>query len=125
MEQKSLYERLGGAAGIPSLVDAIVIAHMNNPLIKARFLPFQEHPERLQKIKQHTVQFLSMGSGGPQAYDGRSMAEAHRGMNISAEEYVAATDDILAVLEQRGIDAQTRNEVLAIAYSLKGDIMRS
>jgi hemoglobin len=37
---------------------------------------------------------------------------------------MSAVDDILKVLERRGIDQPTRNDVLAIAYSLKGDILQ-
>jgi hemoglobin len=32
-------------------------------------------------------------------------------------------DDILATLDKHRIDEQTRKDVLAIAYSLKGDIL--
>jgi hemoglobin len=117
MKHSSLYERLGGSAGIAKLVDATVAAHMENPVIKARFLPYRSQPH------QHTVRFFAAGSGGPEPYDGRSMPEAHRGMNISEAEYMAATDDILAVLAHNGIDERTRNEVLAIAYSIKDQIM--
>jgi hemoglobin len=122
--QTSLYERLGGATGIATLVDDIVAAHLANPTIRARFLPYLETPERLAVIKGHLRNFLGMGSGGPERYEGKGMAGAHRGMNISAEEYMAAVDDILAVLEKHEVDAQTRSEVLAIAYSLKGEILR-
>ena len=50
------------------------------------------------------------------------MPDAHRGMNLSAAEYVAAIDDILTVLGTHGIDEQSQKDVLAIAYSLKGQI---
>ena len=39
---QTLYERLGGATGISALVDDIIEAHMNNPAIKARFLPSRD-----------------------------------------------------------------------------------
>ena len=119
----SLFQRLGGSSGIAGLVDDIVAAHMANPLIKARFLPVAREPQRLELIKGHLRAFLEMGSGGHAQYAGRSMPDAHRGMNISATEYMAAIDDILDVLRVRGIDDRTRNDVLAIAYSLKADIM--
>jgi hemoglobin len=82
----TLYERLGKATGIRSLVDDIVTEHMNNPVVSARFLPYASDPARLAKINEHTCAFLAAGSGGPAAYAGRSMAEAHRGMNVSAAE---------------------------------------
>lgn len=119
----SLYQRLRGSEGIVALVDDIVAAHMINPTIKARFLPYARDAERLGLIKRHLCAFLETGSGGPSQYTGRSMPDAHRGMNISEAEYMAAIDDILAVLRKHDIDEQTQKDVLAIAYSLKGDIM--
>ena len=121
---RSLYQRLGSSEGIAALVDDIVDAHMKNPAIKARFLPIASEPERLKVIKAHTCAFFEAGSGGPAQYAGRSMIDAHRGMNVSEQEYMAVIDDILGVLEKRGIDETTRNDVLGIAYSLKGDILR-
>lgn len=119
----SLFERLGGSSGIDALVNDIVARHMENPTIKARFRPYLETPDKLAVTKKHLSAFLEAGSGGKAKYSGRSMNDAHRGMNINEAEYMAATDDILATLRQHGIDDQTQKDVLAIAYSLKGEIM--
>lgn len=121
---RSLFERLGGSAGIRGLVDEVVALHMVNPAIGARFRPIADSPDRLAQAKQHLCAFLETGSGGPASYRGRSMPDAHRGMNISEAEYVAAIDDILEGLRRRQADEQTRKDVLAIAYSLKGEIVR-
>lgn len=123
METKPLFERLGGSSGIEQIVDEVAKRHLANPTIRARFVPFLEPPEKLQQLKVHLARFLELGSGGPQRYSGRDMKTAHRGMNISPAEYVAALDDILASLATAGIDEPTRNEVLAIAWSLKGEIV--
>ena len=123
MSEKSLFERLGGSAGITALVDDVVARHLENPIIRARFLPYLEHPDKVAAVKLHTCHFFEAGSGGPTPYSGRSMREAHRGMNLNAAEYMAAVDDILAALRASGADDQTQNDVLAIAYSLKGEIM--
>lgn len=122
--KNSLYERLGKKEGITSLVDDIVNAHMENPVIKVRFLPYKEDPENLKKIKGHLVDFFSEGSGGDVTYHGRDMESTHRGMNISEAEYMAATDDILNTLDRHGIDEQSKKDVLAIAYSLKEQILK-
>jgi hemoglobin len=119
----SLFERLGGRKGIATVVDDIVDLHMKNPLIKARFLPLASQPERLDVIKKHTIAFLEAGSGGSAQYGGRSMPDAHRGMNVSEQEFMAAVDDILAALTKNGIDAETQNDVLAIAWSLRSQIL--
>jgi|SRR5688572_14574352 len=123
MKSSSLFERLGGSSGINALVEDIVALHMENPVIRARFRPYLETPDRLAVTKKHLCAFLEAGSGGSAKYAGRSMQDTHRGMNINEAEYMAATDDILAVLRKHQIDEQTQKDVLAIAYSLKGDIL--
>lgn len=125
MKEQSLFERLGGTLGISTIVDDIVALHMENPVIRARFRPYLDTPEKLTLTKQHTCAFFEAGSGGKAQYTGRSMADAHRGMNISEAEYMAALDDILTALRKRAIDEQTQKDVLAIAYSLKGDILHT
>jgi hemoglobin len=122
--ESSLYQRLGGTPGIHALVENVLERHMNNPAISARFRPYLETPDKLAAAKGHLCAFLEAGSGGGAAYQGRGMRETHRGMNISEAEYMAAMDDILAAMSERNIDEQARKDVLAIAYSLKGDIIR-
>lgn len=123
MNEASLFQRLGGSAGIKAIVDDIVARHMENPVIQARFRPYLETPDKIDVVKKHTCAFLEAGSGGTAQYSGRPMQAAHRGMNISEAEFIAALDDILAALRKRGVDEQSRKDVLAIAYSLKGDIL--
>jgi hemoglobin len=122
--ENTLFVRLGGASGIRAIVDDVVALHMENPAINARFRPILETPEKLAITKHHLCTFLEAGSGGKANYQGRSMRDAHRGMNISEAEYMAAIDDILAALRKHALDEQTQKDVLAIAYSLKGDILR-
>lgn len=117
--EKTLFERLGGAEGISSIVDDVVDAHMNNVSISSRFLPYKEQPERLAVIKKHTVDFFSAGSGGPVTYTGRDMPSTHKGMNISSAEYLCAMDDIMNVLEKHKIDEDSKKDVLSVLWSLK------
>lgn len=51
------------------------------------------------------------------------MPEAHSGMNINATEYLAAVDDIMSVMDEHNMDEEMEKDVLAIAYSLKGEII--
>lgn len=122
-EEATLFDRLGGEDGIYELVDDIVAAHMENPTIRQRFLPYLETPEKLAEVKHHLRKFLAMGSGGPEEYEGRSMPETHRGMNISEREYMAAVDDIMGVLRDHDIDEQSQKDVLMISYSLRPEIV--
>lgn len=116
----SLYERLGRFDGITRIVDDVMEAHLSNPAIQSRF----ENSKDLDHAKKMAVEFFCAGCGGPEPYTGRDLMMAHKGMNISEQEYVAAMDDILGALEKHRIDQGTRNEVTAVLYSLKGQVIR-
>ena len=116
----SLFDRLGGQDGITRLVTDIVDNHYRNPLIRTRFEQIKDRAA----VERHSVEFLCAGSGGPQAYTGRDMLTTHKGMNISEQELVAAIDDIVAAMGKNQLDAAVQNEVVAILYSLKGDVVR-
>lgn len=120
----TLHERLGGSAGIRRIVDGMVDAHLHNLAIKPRFLPYLDQPERVERIKQRYCTLFEDHANGPSAYDGRSMVETHRGMNIDETEYMAAMDDILETMKSLGHSGDTRNEITAILYALKDGIIR-
>lgn len=122
-ETKTLFERLGSTAGITAIVDDVIEAHMNNPAINARFIPYQDQPERFAKIRQHTIEFFSAGSGGQVEYKGRDMLSTHQGMNISPAEYMHVIDDIMGVLDKHQIDDESKKDVLAILWSFHETIV--
>ena len=119
-ETVSLYDRLGRFDGITRIVDDVMDAHLANPAIRTRF----EASKDLDHAKKMAVEFFCAGCGGPECYSGRDLVVAHKGMNISEQEYMAAMDDILAALEKNDIDPATRGEVTAVLYSLKGQVIR-
>ncbi len=116
----TLYERLGRREGIAQITRSLLQNHMANPLVKTRY----ENSEDLVRVERRVVEFFCAGSGGPEAYSGQDMVSTHRGMNISEQEFVSVVDDAMAALESHGIDPASRNEVLGILWSLKGEVVR-
>ena len=117
---QTLYERLGGADGIAQLVDDAVDAHLNNPVVRSRF----ENTKDIDHAKKMSREFFGAGAGGPENYSGRDMLTAHKGMNISEQEFIAVVDDILGAMDKNKLGDNEKKDVLAILYSLKGDIIR-
>lgn len=115
----TLYQRLGGRPAIETIMNDVVANHLQNPLISSRFAKVD-----IDRVKKHAIDFFCMGSGGPEQYGGRDMRTTHTGMNISEQEFVAALDDILAALDKHRVGPLERQEVLAILYSMKGEIVR-
>jgi len=119
----SLFERLGGEEGISLIVDDIVQAHLDNEEISHVFMPLKENPEKFEIFKSHVKEFLSSGTGGGAVYTGKDLPSAHKGLNTSEKEFMAAVDDILGVLSRHNIDEETKKDMLYILYSMKGAVI--
>jgi len=115
----SLYDRLGRHEGIARITRTLIDNHMANPLVNARY-----GASDMPKVEQRVIEFFCAGAGGPETYTGKDMLATHKGMNISEQEFVTVVDDAMAALETHNIDAATRNDVLAILWSLKGEVIR-
>jgi hemoglobin len=121
VSQPPLFDRLGGRDGIRTVVEKSVANHLANPIIKTRF----EHASQTeQQMVDHAVEFFCTGLSGVETYTGRSLPDAHAGMNIADEEFVAAIDDILDAMRSSGAGEQEQSEVLGILYGMKSDVVR-
>jgi hemoglobin len=52
------------------------------------------------------------------------MVATHKGMNINEQEFMTVIDDAMDALQKNGIDEATRNEVLAVLWSMRREVLR-
>lgn len=115
---ESLFERLGGIEGITNISNDVVDNHLNNPSISTRFAASD-----VSAIKNAAATFFIAGTGGPDVYKGKDMLAAHKGMNISAGEFMSVLDDALAAMEKNNVGRREQEEVLYVLYSMRSQIM--
>jgi hemoglobin len=118
MTTRSLYERLGGGDGITRLASDMVDNHLANPAVAARFAG-----RDIARLKNGAATFFISGTGGPNVYEGKDVLATHRGMNISAVEFMAALDDALMALAKNGIAQREQEEVLFILHSFRAHVV--
>ena len=118
---ETLHERIGGAEVVASIASDLVDLHLENPKIQTRF---QSADLDIPKLKGFVRDHLGSGTGGAEVYTGRNMLEAHKGMNLSEEEYMAALDDALIALNKNSVGQREQEEVLFILYSFRDEILR-
>ena len=114
----TLYERLGGEENIIKISNDLVELHKINPMLKARFVNSD-----FDKVKKSVADFFISGSGGPNVYQGKDMISAHKAMNISDSEFMAAVDDVMNALDKNGIGDKEKSEVLYIFYTLRPEVV--
>lgn len=119
--EKTLYEKIGGEEKVRMIVDDIWDNHSANPIVKDRFAA--SDPEY---VKQRVFEIFASATGATDVeYNGKDMKTAHIGMNISEMEFNAVVDDVLAACAANGVGQQEMNEVLAILWSVRKDIVNS
>lgn len=128
--EKTLYERLGKVAAVSLVVDkfiANIVAETQTPTSKlARtFGPLvaSGNAERVQLLRNNLIDQIGQATGGPLVYKGKSMQEAHRGMNITDEEFTALVTQLDAALNTYNVPAKEKTDLVAILGSLKGSIV--
>lgn len=114
----SLFSRLGGNKGITTITSDLVENHIRNAAIANRFTESD-----IPAMKNAAATFMIAGTGGENIYQGKDMLSAHKGMNISATEFMAVLDDALEALEKNGIGLREQEEVLYILYSMRSSVV--
>ena len=135
--QATLYERLGGQKGLETIVADFVERVVQDPRVNwerkgikrggvlgvgARSAEWSPTPERMQALRAHLVQFLSLATGGPARYEGRDMKAVHEGMKITNAELDSAIGDMKATLDKLRVANQEQKELLAILESARPQV---
>jgi hemoglobin len=120
----SLYQRLGGVYGIATIVDDLVDRLHANEVLGANpaVATAREH-EPKAGIKYLLTSFFCWASGGPEAYTGRSMTDAHAHLNITENEWQAMLADFKTTLDKFEIPVLEQKDLLAIVERTKADIV--
>ena len=122
--QGSLYERLGGVYSIATVVDDFIDRVMTDPRLNANpAVDEAHHKVPPAGFKYLATEMVCWASGGPQHYTGRSMADSHRHLNITPQEWEAFMDDLHQTLDKFKVPLSEQAELRAIVQSTYGDIV--
>ena len=124
MEKPSLYDRLGGVYNIATVVDDLIDRVMSDPKLNANSLVDEAH-HRVPPagFKYLVTEMVCWAAGGPQKYSGKSMADSHAHLKITAEEWEVFLNDFQQTLDKFAVPAQEQAELKAIVNSTRSDIV--
>ena len=114
----SLYERLGDGSAISAVVDDFVARCAADDRINGKFARTD-----IPRLKKMLVDQVSEASGGPVTYTGRDMKETHAGMGVTAGEFDALVEDLIATLDHLGVPKEEQGELLGLLAPMRGDIV--
>jgi hemoglobin len=114
----SLYERLGGLDAITAVVDSFVPRCAGDGRINAKFARTD-----VPRLKKMLVDQVCEATGGPCTYTGRTMKEAHDGMGVTAGEFDALVEDLVATLNEFDVPKAEQDELLELLAPMRGEIV--
>ncbi len=116
--EKPLYERLGGEPAITKVVDDFVGIVAADDRINHFFAN-----ANIPHLKEMLVKQIGAATGGPQKYDGKSMPEAHAGMNITDADFGALVEDLGKALDMNKVPEKEKGELVGALGPLKDQIV--
>ena len=123
MNNKTLYERLGGYDAISAVANNLLPRLQADPQL-ARYWQHRGE-DGVNREKQLLIDFLCSSAGGPLYYTGRDMKTSHKGMKISESDWSAFLGHVNATLEAFQVPQPERDQVVAFVQSTKPDIVEA
>ena len=114
----SLYERLGGLGAITAVVDSFVARCAGDDRINGKF-----GRTDVPRLKKMLVDQVCEATGGPCTYTGRDMRRTHDGMGVTAGEFDALVEDLVATLDEFDVPKAEQDELLGLLGPMRGDIV--
>ncbi|MBV6752500.1 group 1 truncated hemoglobin [Pseudomonas chlororaphis] len=115
----SLYRDLGERAGITRIVEGMLLNIAHDPRIVERFRKID-----IQRLRDKLVEQFCVEAGGPCVYTGDTMAESHKGQNVSRSDFNALVEDLIAAMDTQGIPVPVQNRLIARLAPMRGEVIQ-
>lgn len=121
VEDKSLFNRLGGSAAIDAAVDLFYAKVTGDPHI-AKYFESIDMAKQGAKLKA----FLAYAFGAPVPYSGKDLTAAHADLvadGLNDGHFDAVAGHLQETLEEMGVPADLIGEVMTIAASTRDAVL--
>ncbi len=113
MKEQSLWDKLGGASQMESIIDQFVERAVADPAVNySRDGRFKLDAGAMAYSKRSALEFISSAAGGPLQYTGQSLMEIHKDMAISNREFDAICRVFRQALEAHEVDKDLLEAVM-------------
>jgi len=114
----SLYRDLGERAGITRIVEGMLLKIAHDPRISERFRKID-----IVRLRNKLVEQFCVEAGGPCVYTGDTMADSHKGQNVSRSDFNALVEDLIAAMDEQGIPVPVQNRLIVRLAPMRGEVI--
>jgi hemoglobin len=117
----SLYQRIQYAGGLRRLVNGLYPRVLADPLLMAYFKHLNERD--LQWLRWHMLTLLAVVAGGPSAYQGRDLHEAHADLHITGEAFDRVAWHLQRTLQDLEVQPEDQQAILAAVQARRDQVV--
>jgi hemoglobin len=129
VEEKSLYDRVGGIFAISAVVDRFSDAIITNPKLNVnpalKAWNETESATRLPGLKVMRTIWIAALTGGPFAYTGLPLHDAHTRFNLTSDDFDEVGAEIVRALEYFNVPEREVKQVVDAYMLSKPDVVTS
>lgn len=116
--EASLYERLGGEAGVAKFTKQALYQVAHNPSVNHAF-----EGVNLEKLAKKLTEHTCHITGGGCKYTGDDIKKVHAGLNLTEQDFYALVEALRTALDDNGVGEREKNELLRILAPMKRDVV--
>jgi hemoglobin len=117
MSEKTLFDSLGGPAGVAQIVHEMYSRVLADP----ELAPFFEHVE-MDRLRRMQYQFIASALDGPDDYTGAELNAIHKGRGITGHHFAKFCGHFADALEANGASRFEINQSLGRLSTFKDKI---
>ncbi|WP_249583597.1 group I truncated hemoglobin [Pseudomonas viridiflava] len=119
VKDDSLYQDLGQRAGIQRIVEGMLLNAAKDDRIVERFKRVN-----IVLLRDRLVDKFCAIVDGPCTYNGDSLAESHKGQNLSPSDFNALVENLIAAMDTEKVPVPVQNRFIARLAALRGEVIR-
>ena len=114
----ALYRALGGTNGIAKVVDAALVEIHGDLRINVFF-----EKTDMADLRRLLIEQLCAATGGPCEYTGRSMEEAHSGLNLTDADFDAFVEDLVRAMDSQEVPKDLQKQLLGLLGPMRPQVV--
>lgn len=118
LDSNSIYARLGGQASIDAAVDLFYVKVLADDRVNFLF-----DDVNMKRQIRRQKEFLSAAFGGPVAYTGKNLREAHKNLDLREVDFAAIAENLQATLDELKVDKALTGEIMTLVASTKDAVL--
>jgi hemoglobin len=125
INEKKLYERIGGEKRMSEIVQEWIRLNLEDPRVASSFAVVKAKPENLARLHKGWNEQMCEISDGPCKYNGPDLQSAYGGIKIDETQFLILGENLFQSMEKFNISEREKNEMMGRLGELRAEMVEA